>query len=142
MMISVDQAYEIAEVACKRLDYDRSLLPPTLQVVHLINWLNFEVHLGGVMGWIVNMGDYGPATVKALETVGAHQCSSIVRQMLDFFPGGQPASGDQERVRQIMAIEDVAEPRWSELGDRLLAWPDDIHALLQRFINEHEADFT
>jgi len=94
------------------------------------------------LGWLVNMGNYGPATVKALETVGAHQCSTIVGQILNFFPGGQPSNDDQERVRQIMAVEDVAEPHWSDLGDRLLAWPDDIHMLLQQFINEHEADFT
>ena len=94
------------------------------------------------MGWLVNMGEYGPDTVNALEIVGAHQCAAIIREILSFFHEGKPPAEDQERVRQIMAVEDVAEPRWSDLGDRLLAWPDDIHALLQQFINEHEADFT
>jgi Domain of unknown function (DUF4375) len=91
---------------------------------------------------LINMGEYGPDTATALEAVNAHQCASIVREILSFFPNGKPATEDQERVRQITAVEDVAEPRWSELGDRLLAWSDDINALLQKVINEHEADFT
>ncbi len=141
-MVTVERAFEIAEEACKRAGYDRRALPPALQAVHLINWLNFEVHLGGVLGWLINMGDYGPSTVKALEAVGAHQCASIVREILAFFPEGAPASEDQERVRQIMDVEDIAESHWSDLGDRLLPWPDDINTLLQKFIEEHEADFS
>ena len=88
------------------------------------------------------MGEYGPDTVKALETVGAHQCATIVREMLAFFPEGTPASEDRERVQQILAVEDVAESHWRDLGDRLLEWPDDIYALLEKFIAEHEADFS
>lgn len=141
MMITVERAFEIAEEACKNLGYDRRALPQTLQVVHLINWVRFEVTLGGVLGWLTNMGEYGPDTVEALETVGAHQCAAIVREMLAFFPEGTPASEDRERVQQILAVEDVAESHWSDLGDRLLAWPDDIYALLEKFIAEHEADF-
>lgn len=141
-MIDVDYAIKLTDDAWVRGALDRRALPTSLRTVHLIVWLQTEVMIGGVLGWLINMGEYGQDTVDALEAVGAHQCAEIVREILSFFPEGKPASEDQERVRQIMAVEDIAEPRWSELGDRLLAWPDDIHALLQQFINEHEADFT
>jgi Domain of unknown function (DUF4375) len=98
---------------------------------------------GGVVGWLINSsGKYGPETVEAFEVVGAHQCAGIVREILSFFPEGKPAAEDHERVQQITNVEEIAEPHWNELGDRLLTWPDDIYVLLQKFINEHEADFT
>jgi Domain of unknown function (DUF4375) len=137
-----NKAVDFVNAKWRGLNHDRRALPLPLRVVHLINWITFEVVQGGVMGWLINMGEYGLDTVNAFEVVGAHQCAAIVREILSFFPGGKPATEDQERVRQITAVEDVAEPRWSELGDRLLDWPDDINALLQKFINEHEADFT
>ena len=141
-MKQVNYALKLASEAYKNANYDIWALPPTLRVVRLIDQLDFEVTLGGVLGWLVNMGDRGPETTKALEAVGAYQCAAIVREIMAFFPEGSPAVKDQERVIQIMDVEDVAEPRWSELGDRLLSWPDDIYVLLQKFINEHEADFT
>ena len=141
-MVAMGRALEVADDAWEKAGFDSRALSPTLQVVHLIGRLEFEVALGGVLGWLTNMGDYGPDTVKALETVGAHQCATIVREMLAFFPEGTPASEDRERVQQILAVEDVAESHWRELGNRLLTWPDDIYALLQKFIAEHEADFS
>jgi Domain of unknown function (DUF4375) len=125
-----------------KVGYNRSALPATIQTVHLIGWLSYEVALGSAYGWLINMGEYGPATVDALETVGAHQCASIVREILAFFPNGKPAFDCRERVRQMEEIGEAGETRWSGLGDRLLTWPDDIDTLLQQFINEHEADFT
>lgn len=141
-MMDPDRAIEIANDAWEKNGFDRGTLPSSLKIVHLIGWLDYEATLGGVLGWLTNMGEYGPDTVKALEAVGAHQCAAIVREILAFFPEGTPASEDQERVRQIMAVEDVAEPHWRELGDRLLTWPDDIHVLLEKFVTEHEADFS
>ncbi len=141
MMITVERAFEIAEEACKNLGYDRRALPPTLQVMHLINWLRFEVHLGGVYGWLINMGDYGPETAKALDIVGAHQCAALVREMLAFFPESTPATDDRERVQQMEAIGEPGERSWRELGNRLLSWPDNLYLLLEKFIAQHEADF-
>jgi Domain of unknown function (DUF4375) len=140
--MSPSEAVKIAYKAMEKAGYDRHAIPRALRIVYLINWIELHVMQGGAYGWLINTGEYGPDTVDAFDAIGAHQCADIVREILSFFPDGKPAAEDQERVRQITAVEDVAEPRWSELGDRLLAWPDDIHALLQRFINEHEADFT
>ena len=135
-------AIKFTNEALKEVGYDRRALPPSLKVMHLIGWLDFEVALGGVLGWLTNMGEYGPDTVKAFETVGAHQCAATVREILAFFPEGTPAIDCQDRMQQILAVEDIAEIHWRELGNRLLTWPEDICVLLQKFIAEHEADFS
>lgn len=141
-MMTPDEAIDFALEACKKLGYDERALPPSLEVVYLIGQLSFEVMQGGVYGWLNNVGERGPDTVKALEAVGAHQCAAIVREILAFFPEGAPAFDGQERVRQMEDIGEVGERSWSELGDRLLEWPDDINVLLQKFIAEHEVDFS
>jgi len=141
-MITIARALEAAEEACKKANYESRSLARPLQVVHLINWINFEIALGGVYGWLINMGEFGPDTVAALETVGAHKCAAIVREILAPFPDGQPSHDDRERVQQMEDIGEAGEKRWRDLGNRLLAWPDDINALLQKFIDKHEADFT
>ena len=139
----VSQALSVVRDAYKATGYNVQALPPSLQVVRLISDLEVEVAQGGVLGWLINSsGPYGPATVKALEAVGAHQCASIVREILVFFPEGTPSFDDKERIRQITAVEDIAERSWRELGNRLLTWPDDIYALLEKFIAEHESDFS
>jgi len=65
-----------------------------------------------------------------------------MREILAFFPQGAPSSDDQERVRQMMAVEEIANSHWGDLGDRLLTWPDDIDDLLQKFVARHESYFT
>jgi len=137
-----DDAVKFTNDVWEKAGYNRHSIPPALQVVHLVGWLDYEVNLGGVYGWLINMGEYGPATADALGAIGAHQCAAIVREILAFFPGGTPSSEDRERVRQMEAIGETGERSWRELGNRLLTWPDDIYVLLQNFINEHEADFT
>lgn len=141
-MTDPDHAIEIADAACERVGFNVDLLPHSLRVVHLIGQLNVEVILGGAYGWLGNAGGQAPDTAKALEAIGAHRCAAIVREMLSFFPGAMPSPDVMERSRQMEEIGEIGERSWRELGNRLLAWPDDINALLQRFINEHEADFT
>jgi Domain of unknown function (DUF4375) len=141
-MIDPDRAIEIADAACERVGFNESLLSWPLLVVYLISQLNVETILGGAYGWLGNEGGHGPDTAKALETVGAHRCAAIVREMLSYFPDSTPSLDIMERSRQMEDIGEVGEKAWRELGNRLLTWPDDINALLQKFINEHEADFT
>ncbi len=138
----VNQALRVVNDAYRRAGYDVRALPATLQVVRLIDQLEFEVIQGGVYGWLINTGEHGPDTVKALETIGAHQCAAIVREILAFFPDGTPSPEDRKRVQQMEDIGEIGEKSWRELGNRLLTWPDDIYVLLQRFIKEHEADFS
>ena len=142
-MITVERALKVADEACKKAGYNPRALPMPLQVVTLVGDLEFEIAQGGVVGWLINSsGPYGPDTVNAFEAVGAHQCAAIMREILAFFPEGKPSFDDAERIRQIDAVEVVAESHWRELGNRLLTWPDDIYVLLGKFIAEHEADFA
>ena len=141
-MIDVDRALEIADQFWGKDGFDPRTLPMALQTIHLIGRLDSEVNLGGVYGWLINMGEYGPDTVKALEAIGAQQCAAIIHAVLAFFPESAPAFDCRQRVQQMGDIGELGEKTWRELGNRLLAWPDDIHALLQQFVNEHESDFA
>ena len=129
-MIDPDQAIEISDNAWEKVGFDAKKLPYAVRAVHLIARLNVETILGGILGWLSNAGGYARETIDALECVGAHTGASIVREVIAVFPNGTPAFSPQERAQQIMDIADVAESRWSELGDRLLTWPDDINTLL------------
>ncbi len=142
MTITTNDALDIVAAAYKGLGFNRHALPRSLQAVHLIGHLDFEVTLGGVYGWLINMGPDGPDTAEALEAVGAHQCAAIVREILSFFPDGKPPTDDRERVRQMNKASEADLTRWRDLGDRLLEWPDDIHALLQAYVTAHEEDFV
>ena len=141
-MVDVDRALEVADLSWGKEGFDPRSLPRALRTVHLIGRLDSEVNMGGVYGWLINMGEYGPDTVKALEAVGAHQCATIVREILAFFAESSPAFDCRERTQQMEDIGETGEKAWRDLGNRLLAWPDNIYILLQQFINEHEADFT
>jgi hypothetical protein len=142
-MISVSEALALADRAWKKSRYNLRELPRTLQTIQLIGQLEFEVTLGGVLGWLTNSsGKYAPETSQALEAIGASQCAAIVRRILAFFPNSTPALEDAERVRQIESVLPLAGDAWRELGDALLEWPEDISRLLELYISAHESDFV
>lgn len=141
-MRPVDRAIEVANHAYKNAGYNIRALPSALQVVRLIDQTELEIVLGGVYGWLINRGEYGPDVAKAFETIGAHTCAAIVREILAFFPASMPSVDERERVQQMEDIGEVGETNWRELGNRLLTWPDDVYELLAKFVAEHESDFT
>lgn len=71
MMDLVDRAFEVVNEAYKDAEYNVRALLPAMQVVCLIDELDFEVALGGVLGWLINRGEYGPDTVKASRLSGS-----------------------------------------------------------------------
>src|SRR4051812_18130285 len=88
-MISVKDALNKADALWKQCGYDSNALPPIMKTVQLIGQLDFEVNLGGVLGWLTNSsGKYASETVSALDDIGARECAAIVRRILAFFPDG------------------------------------------------------
>jgi hypothetical protein len=139
-MIAYRDALEIADNRAREAGYDIGSLPWPIQVVYAVGQLDFEVTNGGVHGWLTNgSGRHAVETAKALDAIGATTCADLVRQILAFLPGGQPALDDVERVRQIEKVLPIAEPAWRELGNSLLEWPDDVDTLLRRYV-EANAD--
>jgi hypothetical protein len=138
------RALEVTSQCQSGVDRAARALPPALRVVHLIGRLRREMMLGGVYGWLIDMGEHGPDTANALDTVGAHDAAAVVRQVLSPFPDGRPAVDHRERARQMDKIDenpDVSVHEWRDLGSRLLGWVEDLDALLQPFVDEHEAEF-
>jgi hypothetical protein len=137
------RAVEVASEYRRMVGHDVRALPPAVRVLHLIGWLRSEVMLGGVYSWLDSMGEHGPDTADALDTIGAHPAAAIVRRILSPFPKGRPAADHQDRAQQLEKIDenpDVSVHEWGDLGDRLLDWVEDLDVLLQPFVGEHEAE--
>jgi hypothetical protein len=76
------------------------------QVCVCVDQIDFEVHLGGFLGYFHNSaGDLATDTVSALEAVGATSCADALRRARTLFPGGQPSSNRQKRVEQMAAFD-------------------------------------
>jgi hypothetical protein len=141
-MISLVAALENADEMWKSCGHDVGELSPTVRVAYLIGQLDFEVTLGGVLGWLSNSsGAHGVETAEALELIGAHKCAAIIRKILAFFPGGALETDDGARIRKIQEALPTAQTEWRELGNKLLTWPDDVSGLLTLYVSEHEDDF-
>jgi hypothetical protein len=142
-MISVRQALDKADDLWARSGHNMNALSPAIRSVYLIGQLEFETSLGGVVGWLTSSsGKHASETAAALDTVGARECAAIIRQILAFFPGGSPAADDSVRVQQVQRLLPTAEGKWRELGDALLAWPNDVDALLGQYVTLHHLEFT
>ncbi len=141
-MIDVKSAMEVADAAWESAGGDPRAVAMELRVAHLIGQLDFEVNLGGVLGWLTNSsGRYGRETVAALEMVQAHTSAAILEKILAFFPDGKPSPDDSLRGEQIQKLMAVAEGPWRELGDSLLEWEDDMGGLFERYVVEHASAF-
>jgi hypothetical protein len=143
MEIDYETALRIADESVGRHGHDARAAPAAIRVLYLVAQLDFEVTLGGVVGWLTSAaGRHGRATVAALQEIGATRCAELVERMLAHFPGGVPSEDDRERSRQIRALWPVAMSAWRELGDCLLEWPDDVDAMLRAHVGAHQADFA
>jgi Domain of unknown function (DUF4375) len=79
----VGEALELADKIAAASGHDA--LPKALRTAQLIGWLDFEVNLGGIIGWLTNSsGCYAPETADALDRIGAYASAEIVRKALAF----------------------------------------------------------
>jgi hypothetical protein len=141
-MPSVKDALDKADALWAQRGSDVNALPEAIRTVHLIGQLDFEVNLGGVLGWLTNSsGRYASETAQALDAVGARECASIIRRINAVFPTGSPPTDDRARAQEIQRLLPDAHSAWRELGDALLAWPDDITSLLEVYVTKHQSDF-
>jgi hypothetical protein len=142
-MTSVERALELSDAWWSHAPPELRTGPGVLQAVHLVGQLDFEVNLGGLLGWLTNSsGGYGAETVVALDDIGAHRCAMILRTALMSFPDGKPAKDGPERTRQIQSLLPAAAQSWRQAGDALLASPDDVAKLLEAYVTRHVGAFA
>ena len=142
IMPTYDEALAIADTIVGAHDGDPRRVSGAVRTFHLIGRLYFEVTAGGVPRWLTNRsGRYTTETVKALEEIGASECAAVVREILGLFGTGLPED-EVQRSAEVEKRYPAAWPRWRELGDCLLDWPDDVDALLRAHFASHTAEFS
>jgi hypothetical protein len=138
-VIDLDKVFSTTDARVAKAGIEYVSLP--VQIVYLTTHLEFEIALGGVLGWLGNdSGRYARETVDALQAIGAAQSAAIVQEMIAPFGDG-PAKDDISRANQIAALVAQRNTRWSVLERELLNWRDDMGELLQSFIERHVSAF-
>ena len=114
-------------------------LSPSEQIFILVWEIEAEVNNGGFNQFFFNSaGARAAGTAAALRRIGADRAASIVDRALSLFPDGPPADLS---VRQDLLEEmdpDVA--LFEELDREFLDYPDDLSALLYKFVVENRSD--
>ncbi len=122
--------------------FDPRAVGSAVRTVYLVTQLDFEVTVGGVLQWLMNdSGRYASDTAVALDEIGANNCAATVRQIMAFFPDEVVPDDDGKRLERIQSLLPTAERSWRQLGDSLLEWPDDVDALLRKYVELHDAEF-
>jgi hypothetical protein len=107
-----------------------------------VDALEREANNGGFDQFFANSsGDTAQETVKALETIGARAAADIVRRAIATFPGGAPAADREERLDQLDAAGEEREGLWDALDQEFYSYPDDLAALMRRYVQAHRAEF-
>jgi len=108
--------------------------------VFILVWeVEAEVNNGGFHQFFFNAaGNRASVTAAALRTIGAERTASIVDRANASFPAGPPP---ERFVRQDLLAEidpDIA--LFEELDQEFYGYPDDLSALLYRFVIEHRSE--
>jgi hypothetical protein len=124
---------EAFEAACTRhWDVAFANLSEVDRVLVSIWALEGDVNNGGFHQYYFNSsGDTAFHAPIALRLIGAHAAADIVEEAnLRFGPDGPPASRD----RRDDALSALSTDLWDDLDLRFYAYPDDIAALLERYL--------
>ena len=104
------------------------------KVRELIDELEAEVNNGGFDQYFYNSaGDNTAETIQALEAIGALHMASIVKRAAAKFPGGMPPK--ERFAQQDILLEFFPKAAaFEELDNEFYAYPDDLSALLKKFV--------
>jgi hypothetical protein len=111
--------------------------------VYAVQGMMREVNNGGWSQFFFNSsGELAPDLAPALEAIGAPRNLSIARRALQLY--GTPASlGADDRARRLSEVtRDGEDNPWEALEDEFYENPEDLDALLLRFIAAHPAEFS
>lgn len=128
------------EKACARFDGTNfESLDEVDQVLVTIWGLEADVNNGGFDQFYFNgSGDLAFFAPAALRLIGAHQMADIVARANAVFGPDGPARSGQVRQSQLFLVAppDSDLDAWDDLDRAFYGYPDDIAALLQKFLRE------
>jgi len=105
--------------------------------------LESEINNGGFSQYFLNSSGRNAGRIaSSLKRIGADHCAKIVAQALELVDHPTLDWGDdgarQEAVRRLGVL---GEEKLETLDEQFLAYPDDLSALLDRFVTAHATTF-
>ncbi len=138
----VEWARDFSRAQMEKVDGDARRLPDGVRQCFLIHDIHFDVACSGVDAWLERHSDVAFQTLRALREVGAHHAADAMDRLFAVFPNGQPPVDREELEDQIFAFgDDIKERFFSEIGDELLQWKDDIDGLMRAYVLKHAKAF-
>jgi hypothetical protein len=137
-------AVALSDLVFPRYDRDGfASLTPAEQVALCVDDLDREVNNGGFDQFFWNSsGDHAHETLRALETIGALQAAQIVREAIACFPAAVVPVDRDERTDVVMPkLPQSVRETWSALDGRFYEYPDDLAALMRRYVVANRAGF-
>lgn len=122
---------------CARVGF--AALSSDERTVCLVNWLRFEVCLGGLSTFYYNSAsDYAPEMVRALKELRAPRAAEALGAANAMLKADSNVWLD--RVARYEALKQVTDARWRELEEELLSdRPRCYEALLDDYVAMHAA---
>ena len=136
-------AIALSDLVFPRYDRDGfAALTPDERVAYCVDALEREVNNGGFDQFFWNSsGDTAHETQAALGEIGAPAAAQLVREAIAAFPGGKVPADRGEREKVLETLPESAREKWGELDGRFYEYPDDLAALMRRYVQAHRAGF-
>lgn len=113
-------------------------LTKTEQAFVLVWELEAEVNNGGFSQYFFNRGGgHALATIAALEAIGAHATSQILRRAVRLFGQGGPSLDQASRQRQPEALPDGGDEDFMSMDAAFYEYPDDLSNLLAEHVRKN-----
>ena len=138
-----DTDFVIASIHAIWKKYSQTMadMPEPVRVFWLVQYFKACVDNGGFAGFLINpSGDEANATISALQSLGAHNCRELLLTACSVFPDGVAPVELMERERVVYDNEDL-DALWDPLDEEFYKDPDELDALLRRWILTHPDDF-
>ena len=140
-----DTVSEVYDFICQKCNdgEDISALNSDERIIYIVQTLEQEVNGGGFSQFFYNSsGDFAGEMVDAFREIGAEKTAAICQQALDAV--GQPLPGNRaERIELLEKIEtDALTEALNACDDAFYAYPEDLNALTDAYVKQHQAEFA
>jgi hypothetical protein len=124
-----------------RIDYGALSSPE--RVFRAVWELEAEVNNGGFHQYFLNSsGSLVPDAADALRAIGAATMSEIVEQAVEAIGHDISWSDDDARKASLAALAPGAVAKLGEFDQAFFAYPDNLTALLYKYVSEHREEIN
>lgn len=126
----------------KEAEVGYAALKPVEKVIYCIDGLLREMENGGFVQFFrQDAGALTDDTLLALEQVKAKATSTLLQQIVEYFPGSQVPTDEEEREAQFEQIESNYGDEISELDDRFYDSGENLVGLTLSYVQRNLKEF-